>query len=275
MANPVAQRFDRDPQHEWERLERDAYRSLEFTVTMHHLRRHLPAGSKILDAGGGPGRYTRALCRAGHDVVLLDLSAGLIALAREKMAAEPPAVQRRLLESTIGDIGDLSQFDAGRFDAVLCLGGTLSFISEPAGRAEAVAELVRVARPGGLVFLSVMGRLAVLRTILADFSDELLDASLEKLVEQGDSFVKVTGTEWHFFRADELRALAESCGLVTIEMAGCQGLSSNLVEATNRAAEDEAKWERWKELVIETSTEPALVDVSEHMLYIGRAPAIQ
>ncbi len=80
--------------------------------------------------------------------------------------------------------------------------------------------------------------------------------------------MKVTGTEWHFFRAEELRDLAESCGLMTIEMAGCQGLSSSLVEATNRVAEDEAKWERWKELVIETSTEPAMVDTSEHLLYI-------
>ncbi|MDE0084481.1 MAG: hypothetical protein OXU23_02120 [Candidatus Poribacteria bacterium] len=43
---------------EWNRLVKDAYNSLEFLLTMHHLRKHLPETGRILDAGGGPGRYT-------------------------------------------------------------------------------------------------------------------------------------------------------------------------------------------------------------------------
>ena len=73
-----------------------------------------------------------------------------------------------------------------------------------------------------------------------------------------------------FFRASELQRLAESCGLTTLEMVGCEGLSTGLPEATNRAAEDPTKWERWVELVLETATEPAIVDMAAHILYIGR-----
>lgn len=43
---------------EWDRLEGDPYNMLEYVVTMHYLEKHLPSEGLILDAGGGPGRYT-------------------------------------------------------------------------------------------------------------------------------------------------------------------------------------------------------------------------
>ena len=75
---------------------------------------------------------------------------------------------------------------------------------------------------------------------------------------------------WHFFRASELQQLAESCGLTTLEIVGCEGLSTGLPVATNTVAEDPTKWERWIELVLDTATEPAVVDMAAHILYIGR-----
>lgn len=59
---------------EWRRLNRDAYRRIEFTVTMHFLEKYLPKSGLVLDAGGGPGRYTIELARRGYDVVLLDVT---------------------------------------------------------------------------------------------------------------------------------------------------------------------------------------------------------
>jgi hypothetical protein len=56
-----------------------------------------------------------------------------------------------------------------------------------------------------------------------------------------------------------------------LAMAGCEGLSTGLAEATNLLGQDEAKWDRWVELVVETSSEPAVVDMAEHILYIGHA----
>jgi hypothetical protein len=53
-------------------------------------------------------------------------------------------------------------------------------------------------------------------------------------------------------------------------MVGCEGLSTGLSTATNKMAEDPAKWKRWVELVLETATEPAIVDMAAHILYIGR-----
>ncbi len=265
----VAAAYNQNPDREWERLARDPYHTLEFLVTWHYLQKHLPPHGQILDAGGGPGRYALKLCQAGYEVVLLDISAGLISIAKNIFKAEPEIVQNRLLEVVVGDIRNLSHLETNRFDAVLCLGGPLTHISDEIGRHQALTELVRVARPGAVVCVSVMGYWAVLRTIMARFSDELVTPSLQTLVERGDT-PGSTKTMWHFFRADELRQNAESCGLTTLEMAGCEGLSTGLAAATNILGQDETKWQRWVELVIKTSAVPTIVDMAEHILYIGR-----
>lgn len=253
---------------EWERLERGPYQQLEFMLTMHFLRQYLPKGGVILDAGGGPGRYTLTLCREGRDVVLCDLAAGNIALTREHFANESKKVRTRLRESRTADIRALPYAD-GEFSAVLCLGGPLSHLPDPADRLQAMRELVRVTAPEGLVFLTGIGNLAVLRTIVMICPQELVDGSLETFFIDGNS-PGPGGMKWHWFRSAELRELAESSGLTTVEMVGCQGLSTGLEEATNHLAVNEEQWQRWLDILLATATEPAVVDLSEHILYIGR-----
>ena len=255
---------------EWNRLVKDAYNSLEFLLTRHYLRKHLPETGRILDAGGGPGRYTLELCRSGYDVVLLDIDAAYITFTQEKFKLEPKLVQSRLIASVVGDIRDLSRFNTNDFDAVLCLGGPLTYISDETERAQATSELVRVAKSGAIVCISAMGYLAMLRTVLSRVSQELIIPKYWELIKEGKGNNLVQDNLWHFFRASELQQLAESCGLTTLEMVGCEGLSTGLSAATNKVAEDTTKWERWVELILETATEPAIVDMAAHILYIGR-----
>ncbi|HEY3415739.1 MAG TPA: class I SAM-dependent methyltransferase, partial [Armatimonadota bacterium] len=249
-------------------LTRAPYQHLEYQLTLHYVQRHLPPGGIVLDAGGGAGRYTLELCRGGRKVVLCDLAPGNITLARENIAGEPAAVQAQLLDAVVADVRALP-FPDSHFSAVLCLGGPLSHLPDPADRAQAVRELVRVAAPGAIVVLTGIGYLAVLRTIMLEFSHELIDGSLATFFTDGNS-PGPGGMRWHWFRAPELRELAETHGLTTMEMAGCQGLSTGLEEATNRLRQDEVKWERWFEILLATASEPAVVDMAEHILYVGR-----
>jgi len=234
---------------------------------MHHLRRHLPPAGRILDAGGGPGRYSLELCKAGYKVVLLDLSPGNIALAKGKAELQSQEAQESCLEFVVGDVRDLSRFGSDSFDAVLCL-DPLTYLDTAADRTQALSELVRVARPGGIVCITVRGYLALCRTLLQIDSDCLLKPEFETFVETGD--ISIFGIMCHFFRADEIKELAESCGLTTLEMTGCQGLSAGLAEATNLLGQEKAKWKRWVDLVLETATEPAVIDMAEHILYVGQ-----
>ncbi len=156
---------------EWERLVRSPYNRLEFDTTMHFLKTYLPKEGLILDAGGGPGRYTIELAKLGYDVVLLDLTPKLLEIARDNIKeAKVEGKARRIIE---GSVDDLSMLKENTFDAVVCLGGPLNHLVYKERRQRAVNELVRVAKNGSPIFVSVIGKLAVLMNAIVYLWPEL------------------------------------------------------------------------------------------------------
>ncbi len=120
-----------------------------------------------------------------------------------------------------------------------------------------------------------MGYYAGLRTVLARDPAGLVRPEQEDPARTHDHVHHEGGfRDCHFFLPEELRALAEEAGLETIELRACEGLSSNLWEATNGLREHrDGRWERWLEILDVTQQAPAVVATSEHLLYIGRRPA--
>lgn len=264
--------YDDQGAAEWDRLEANPVTRLELESTMHYLREHLPEAGHVLDAGGGAGRYAVRLAERGHDVTLLDVSAGQVAVARRKAAEYAPADRVAVGR---GDVRALPLPDDA-FDAVCCLGGPLSHVVDADRRRRAVDELRRVARPGAPVFVSVVGRLAA----LTDVVKRVLDRShglLVPLAEHGDYTAEVvaeTGAagsfaEFHAFRADELRALLESRGLAVETLAGLEGVASVMAEELSEASA--AALDDVRAVVELLREDPAVVDASEHILAVCRA----
>ncbi len=261
--------YNHDADSEWRRLVKEPYNKIEFLTTLHVLRKHLPEKGLILDAGGGPGRYAIELCKAEYHVVLFDLSIRNIETAKAKFDFEPKEVKRRMEGFLVGDVRNLIRFEIDSFDAVLCL-DPLSNLLDEAERERAVQELYRVAKPGAPVFIGVRGYLAVLRTLLAQNPHELLGASLTELQQTGN--IQSGPNVCHYFRATELRTLAERNGFQTVEMAGCIGLSVGMREKINQLSHTAEQWERWLALELEYATEAAVADTAERLLYVGRKP---
>jgi 2-polyprenyl-3-methyl-5-hydroxy-6-metoxy-1,4-benzoquinol methylase len=136
--------FTKKAIYEWQRLQRNPYHQIEFIVTMHFLEKYLPKDGLVLDAGGGPGRYTIELAKRGYDVVLLDLVPEMLKVARRKI--KKAGVLGRVKQFVQGSIEDLSMFTDETFDAVLCLGAPLCHVLNAKQREKAAAELVRVAK---------------------------------------------------------------------------------------------------------------------------------
>ena len=255
---------------EWRRLRQDAYHQLEEMVTTHFLHKHLPRRGLILDAGSGPGRYSIALAKAGYDVVLLDLVPDMLALARRK--ARAARVSQRFQGFIEGSIEDLSQFDAGSFDAVLCLGGPLNHLMGVRQRRRAAAELARVAKPRAHLFVSVISRLAMMRGMLLHFPHLLGHA--KDHWESGDYRPGENGegfTAAHWFLPDELASLFAGVHAEVVELAGLEGLSAHHPRETNQLKrEHPRRWRLWQELILATSTNPGVVGSSEHFLLVAQ-----
>ena len=79
---------------------------------------HLPVGARVLDLGGGPGRYAIWLAEHEYRVTLADVSPELLAIARERIDVAGVEVQA-IVEA---DARDLAAWADVSFDAVVCLG---------------------------------------------------------------------------------------------------------------------------------------------------------
>ena len=156
---------------EWRRLQRDSYCKIEFIVTMYFLEKYLPRHGWVLDAGGGPGRYTIELAKRGYDVVLLDLVPEMLKLAKRKI--REAGVLEKVKRFVQDSVEDMSMFADETFDAVLCLGAPLCHLLKTEQREKAAAELVRIAKRGAPIFVSVISRIGLLRSILTEFPHEM------------------------------------------------------------------------------------------------------
>jgi len=274
LSGVVRKYYDEGAEREWGRLVRDAYHRLEFIVTMHFLDKYLPKKGLVLDAGGGPGRYTIELAKKGYEVVLQDISPKCLEIALREI--EKAGVKGNVKKIVEGSITDLSEFADESFDAVLCF-GALSHLIERRDREVAASELIRVTKKKAPIFVSVISLYGVFRTVLQRLPHELADPSHDEMFSQG-----VHRAAWHkhetvqgfpdayFFHPTELKDLFESHGVETLEMATCEGLSSHLQEETNRIYEDKNKWEFWLKIILRTCNDPSILGLGEHFLYVGR-----
>ncbi len=276
----VTKYYDDHAKEEWARLTQDAYHMLEFLVTAHYLDKYLPKkGGLILDAGGGPGKYAIHLARKGYDVVLQDLSPQCLEVAKREIGNA--GVEDHVKKIVEGSIVNMAEFPSGNFDAVLCL-GPLSHIIDRSERERAAREIVRVAKKDAPVLVSVASRYGVFRAFLQLVPDEIVDPSHEELfnfgIHRGHPTPHKGGkgfstVDAYFFLPTEVKELFERTGLKTLEMATCEGLSSRLQEATNNLYQDKQKWNRWLELILRTCNDPAILGMSDHILYVGRKKA--
>ena len=107
----------------------------------------LQPGQRVLDLPCGEGRVAIELAARGCQATGLDISPGLLALARTRAEARGQAV--RWIE------GDMRQPPAGEtFDAVFCWGDSFGYLDD-AGNAQFLRSALSALRPGGGFALEV------------------------------------------------------------------------------------------------------------------------
>jgi ubiquinone/menaquinone biosynthesis C-methylase UbiE len=260
--------YDSRPEYEWERLARHR---TEFAVSLRALEEHLPpAPAKILDCGGGPGRYAIELARRGYEVTLFDLSESNIALAKEK-AAEAKLGLRCIHRGTATD---LSRYANNTFDVVLLM-GPLYHLLEESDRAQALAEAYRVLKPAGVFFAAFITRYAPIKYCAVNDPQWAVDnpAQVKTILETGKFPPRgenVGEFVAYFAHPTEVTPLIESAGFKIKTVLGVEGVVSENEAMVNQLTGD--AWDYWVDLNYQMAADPALHGAAEHLLAIATKP---
>ena len=265
--------YDSFGEREWTRLTRSEDGAVEFAVNSRAIAAHLPLGVRVLDIGGGPGRYAIWLAQRGHRVVLADLSPELLAIAREQVAA---ADLGALVEEVIeADACDLWRWPDGAFDAALAM-GPFYHLPDLADREHAAGELARVLRPGGLAFVALMPRYAFLRRTLA-IPDERRHLAqpefVERVLGQGVFTNDVPGrfTGGYGVCPEEVAPFFERHGFAMLALLASEGIIPDMQgQLAELAVSDTDAHQAMLDVVIRTASDPSVLGLSNHLLYIGR-----
>jgi SAM-dependent methyltransferase len=271
-TDAVINYYDSFGQREWARLT-SAAGAIEFAVNCHYIAAHLPPCARVLDIGGGPGRYAIWLARRGHPVVLADLSPKLLAIAREQVAAA--GVSTNVREIVEADARDLSRWADASFDAVLSM-GPFYHLPDDADRERAAKELVRVLRPSGVACIALMSRYAFLRRTMAlpDENAHLTQAEfVRRLLEEGVFINDIPGrfTSGYGVQPAEVAPFFAQFGLERLSLLSSEGLSVGIEEPLAEMAKNvPATYQKALDLIIRTASAPSVLGMSSHLLYIGR-----
>ncbi len=129
---------------------RSRHGMVEYLTTMRYVEKYLQPGMRILEIGAATGRYSHALARKGYRVDAVELIQHNIDIFKKKTQ---PGETVTICQ---GNAKELNMFDDNSFDITLLLGPMyhLFTVSE---QKLALAEALRVTKPGGILFAAYCG----------------------------------------------------------------------------------------------------------------------
>lgn len=263
-VSDIAELYSGNPEGEHGRLERH---QLEYELTWRYLDRYLPSQGAILEVGAATGRYTLELAKRGYTLTAVDLSAALMEKCRKNLTDEGLASRVQLV---VADARDLSEVTEKRFDTVLLMGPLYHLVVE-ADRKLALKEAFDRLQAGGIIFSSFISRFGILGDLIKNVPAWIEEqAGVRSLLVRGkrpDDSPR-GGFRGYFAQASEIAPLHEATGFETLVVAGVEPAISADDESYNTLQGKQRQ--QWLDLLVEISTEKAILGASRHLLYVGR-----
>jgi len=265
----VAAYFDQLAEGEWQRFDKYALGAIHEHIHNLYLERFVSPGSRVLEIGAGPGRFTRTLHRFGCRIVVADISDVQLALNRRYGSEYGFAKSVEAYEKL--DISDLTALPGSSFDVVVAYGGPLSYVFER--RDDAVESCRRVLKSGGVLLASVMSLWGTLHRHLAALKDLPL-WSTKSIVATGDLTAENDPTsphKCHLFYSAELANLMERHGFRVEALAASNALSTNLEPLLVELRQQPDRWQALLDLESQATAQPGYVDGGTHLIVAARS----
>jgi len=269
MKNPVEDFYNINPELEWNRLFVTPYRRIEFEVVSHYLSKYLPPSGRILDLGGGPGRYAIALAKQGYRITLVDISDQNIRFAKKKIQAM--GLMKQFDDCFAADARFVNQLANDRFDAVLCM-GPLYHLQNIEERLQCLDQCRRVMKDNAPLLATVLPRLTYVRDSLR--SGAFQSANADDLRVFDEIYAKGWSTQSkvpqiYFCHPPEINEWLTQSGFDIVRMASCHGFAAFLDERVNQAAGDAESWNVLIQQVLSTCEDYQSLAMAEHLLAVG------
>lgn len=254
--------YDASVEGEWTRLERHF---AEFYINKRFIDRYVKPGDRVLDVGGGPGRYSLHLAARGAEVTLLDLSEGNVRFAREKAEAEGLP-----LTAACADARALDTAVDGQYDTVLLM-GPLYHLTEESERVQVVEACLRKLKPGGTLFVAFISMLGGMIYAGREAPESILwegeDVYYNKIVKRED-FGGQAFTHAFFVEPSHVLPFMARFPLEMLHLASSEGITAPF---QNKLAEQPPEViDKWLEFAYTLCEREDLLSYAEHFLYIGR-----
>jgi ubiquinone/menaquinone biosynthesis C-methylase UbiE len=253
---------------EWQRFSQAPHDLVNFFIHTHYLKTFITSGMHVLDAGAGPGRFTIELARLGTRVTVGDISDGM--LEQNRVRLQEAGFEAAVIARERLDITDLSSFPDDAFDATVCYGGPLSYVMDKAD--VALAELLRVTKPGGYLLLSVMSTVGATRASLP-FVLEVAEQYGLGIVGQVLQTGLLTGEfnrghAMKMYRWTELQTLLERHPCRVVAASAANYLSVGHEDALSPLLQNPKRWEAFLAWELRCCQEPGARDGGTHILAV-------
>ena len=244
--------------------------SLEFERTKRILSRFLPTRrARILDVGGGPGRYSFWLAGMGHSVHLVDALPLHITQAQEFQAKSKYPL------TSIG-LGDARSLDfSDEFANVILMFGPLYHLVRKRERLKALSEAHRILKRNGLFFGAAVSRFT--SAIDGSVRGYIQDPSFMKIIKQdlrnGQHRNPMNRPEYFttafFHHPDELQQEIVQARFRSVEVYAVTGFAW-LLPNFDRLWKIPQLRSRLMTILDRTEREPSMLGQSDHLLVVAR-----
>ncbi|MBC8142305.1 MAG: class I SAM-dependent methyltransferase [Armatimonadetes bacterium] len=273
-SNDAVQDFyDGCGEREWNRLDRADDGIIERELHARAFAEFLPpVPCRVLDIGGGAGRWTVWLAGRGYRVTLADLSPGLVEIAQTKVAALPEAVRANVEAVCVADARDLSRWDDDSFDVVFSL-GAFYHLTKAADRERAATEAKRVLRRNGRLFAAMMPRLFFLIAValeetrtgaFAQVADTLLNEGVYYDTRPG----RFSGA--YLFPPQEIAPFFARFGFHTLRLMASEGMLATVQsQVAALAVREPETYRELLDIAYQNAADPTILGLAAHLLYIA------
>lgn len=248
--SPIEQHYNKHPEDL--RLQR-RHGIVEFETTMHHLRRFLKEGDKVLDIGAGTGRYASALMAEGFQVKAVELVKRNIDVFLKR---EPSA------DVVQGDARNMPFLPDGYADVTLLLGPLYHLIGDDE-KLKALREARRVTRPGGIILVAyLMNEYSILSYCFDQ--DRIGDLRANGFVDDEFHVRCEEGELYDYVRLDDINRLNAAAGLERVTIFSPDGAADYMRTRLNYMSDESFRLFIEYQKVI--SERPDLIGAGSHVV---------